>query len=553
LTHEEIGLYFDAVRRLRPRQAVWRARRLVPTRLLAVGIRPGAEVSWRPLPRGLGVDPAPQSGDVEPPHSDGTFRAVGHSRRFPRTGFWDDCGDGLLFLFHLHGFADLAAYAATEEGAGDDFWQNVVESWLTDHLQPRVPAWHPFPTSLRLISWCAAISGISGWSTELKDRLAREVRREALYLRRCIEHDIGGNHVLKNGVALAISGTLLDDDSLQQAGMKVLEREVDRQFLPDGGHEERSTSYHRIVVHDLEDLRRALSAAPRWLDDAIAAGTRWTESLVGPDRRLPLLNDAWEGPAIAGGRPEEPLTQLADSGYMVFRHRNDQAVFDVGPLCPPYLPPHGHADALSFVLWGDGRPVVVDPGAGAYTGPLRDRFRATGAHNTVEVDGESQCVLWGDFRLARLPAVRAALPRKHAGGVVTVAAYHDGYRRLDDPVIHQRQFVWWPGAGVVVVDRLQARATHRVSSRLHLAVEGGGPFIARPLGGTGTAVDDLYSPFLGVTREAMSLELTKTVQPQELFGWSLLREGSEVLSVTSSQLVLSGNGGDDATVPLEWI
>ncbi len=154
----------------------------------------------------------------------------------------------------------------------------------------------------------------------------------------------------------------------------------------------------------------------------------------GPDGALPLLNDAWEGPAIREPPAEEPLTQLADSGYVVFRHGDDQAVFDVGPLCPPHLPPHGHADALSFVLWGDGRPVVVDPGVGAYTGPLRNRFRATAAHNTVEVDGASQCVLWGDFRLARLPTVRAALPRKHAGGVVTVAARHDGYRRLDDPV-----------------------------------------------------------------------------------------------------------------------
>jgi Heparinase II/III-like protein len=39
-----------------------------------------------------------------------------------------------------------------------------------------------------------------------------------------------------------------------------------------------------------------------------------------------------------------------------------------------------------------------EPGAGAYTGPDRNRFRATVAHNTVEVDEESQYVLWGDFR-----------------------------------------------------------------------------------------------------------------------------------------------------------
>jgi hypothetical protein len=561
---KQLGLYLDAVRHMRPRQVVWRARRLVPARLLALGIDAGADVSWRPLPRGLGVNPAPQSADGEPPHRTGLFRAVGLSRAFPRPGFWDEPGDGLLFLFHLHGFEDLAAYAATEDDSGDDFWAEVVESWLAEHSVPRMPGWHPFPVSLRLISWCAAVSGIAGWSSTFKNRLAREVRRQAVYLRRSVEHDIGGNHVLKNGVALAISGTLLADDSLKTAGLRLLRREIGRQFLADGGHEERSTSYHSMLVRDLEDLRRALGVtgvSPRWLDDAIDAGTRWTECMAGPDGKLPLLNDAWEGPAVLGRRHEEPLTQLAESGYVVLRHGDDQAVFDVGPLCPPHLPPHGHADALSFVLWGDGRRLVVDPGAGAYTGPARNRFRGTRAHNTVEVEGESQCVLWGDFRLAGLPTVRAAPPRHHAGGVVRIAAAHDGYRRLEDPVIHQRQFVWWPGAGVVVVDRLQASVAHRVRAPLHLApgLEPGegsrvGTFVARPLGGTDVeTVDDEYSPRLGDTLPAKTLELTMTVNPQALFGWSVLREGNDVVGLTPTELVLRGEGDAELTVCLAWI
>jgi hypothetical protein len=557
MTFERAGLYIDAARRMRPRQLAWRTRRLIPPRLVGLGIDRDGPVSWRPLPPGLGVSPAPQSGAVEPPHRDGIFRAVGRSRRFPQPGFWTDGRNGLLFLFHLHGFEDLAVYAGSEDDSGDGFWQEVLESWLTEHPAPRMPSWHPFPTSLRLVSWCAAISNSAGWPPAFKERLAREIRREARYLRRCVEHDIGGNHVLKNGVALALSGTLLGDGPLQRAGLKLLRREVPRQFLADGGHEERSTSYHRVAVADLEDLRRALGATPRWLDDAIAAGRRWTESLAGPDGRLPLLNDAWEGPPIRGERAKEPLTQLQESGYVVFRHGDDQAVVDVGPLCPPHLPPHGHADALSFVFWGDGRPVVVDPGAAAYTGPLRNRFRATAAHNTVEVDGQSQCVLWGDFRLARLPTVRAAPPRKHASGVITVAACHDGYRRLEDPVVHQREFVWWPAAGVVVVDRIQAGAAHRVRTRLHFPPELGprdGPFIPRPVGKAfAMTLDDLYSPHVGVTRQATSLEQALTVQPRELFGWSLLREGSEVVSVTASQLVLRRDGDEVMTLPLDWI
>jgi uncharacterized heparinase superfamily protein len=334
--------------------------------------------------------------------------------------------------------------------------------------------------------------------------------------------------------------------------------------LADGGHEERSTSYHRMVVHDLDDLRHALGVSggsPTWLDEAVEAGERWLGSIAGPDGRLALLNDAWEGPAIKRPRCGEPLTVMSESGYVTFRHGEDQAVFDVGPLCPPHLPPHGHADALSFVLWGDGRPIVVDPGAGAYTGPARDRFRATSAHNTVEVDGESQCVLWGDFRLARLPAVLTGPARYHADGVVTVAGAHDGYRRLEDPVTHQRQFLWWPNAGVVVVDRLQASAAHTARALLHLApgLEPGndlhiGPFVARPLGGTDVRViDDLYSPQLGETQPAKTLQLTINAEPGELFGWSLLRDGYELAGITPTELVLRNRRRDDLKVPLNWI
>jgi hypothetical protein len=145
--------------------------------------------------------------------------------------------------------------------------------------------------------------------------------------------------------------------------------------------------------------------------------------------------------------------------------------------------------------------------------------------------------------------------------VVRIAAAHDGYRRLEDPVIHQRQFVWWPGAGVVVVDRLQASVAHRVRAPLHLApgLEPGegsrvGTFVARPLGGTDVeTVDDEYSPRLGDTLPAKTLELTMTVNPQALFGWSVLREGNDVVGLTPTELVLRGEGDAELTVCLAWI
>jgi hypothetical protein len=534
---------------------------VVPPRLLAAGLRASPPTRWQPVAAGLARDPAPQSGPTPPPHRDGTFVAYGASRRFPSPGFWRDRAAGTLFLFHLHGFAPLAAYAAGRPTPdGDAFWQAVVEDWLRQEATPGRCAWHPHPTSLRIIAWTAAVSGLGGWPAGLRGRVAAEVVRQGRYLRRTIEHDVGGNHVLKNATALAFAGALAPSSGLLATGLRLLRREVARQFLTDGGHEERSTSYHRQCAHDLgevaELLRRLRRPVPAWLEEAIGTALRWQERMTGPDGRLPLLNDAWEGPPLRS-RETEPLTVLADSGYVVMRNHADQAIFDVGPMCPPYLPPHAHADVLSFTLWIDGRPVIVDPGSYAYTGEWRDRFRGTAAHNTVEVAGLDQCEFWGDFRAAFLPSCRIRSIERQ-GDVVAVTAAHDGYRRLRDPVRHQRTFVWWPGYGAVVVDRLEARFVKPVRSFLHLAPDAALEGVSRlgeleiaPLGDAGSVrlACGAYAPALGTKVRSPVLEDRREVQPGAPFGWKMLRAGASA-TVGADRLMLHGRDGSAIAIAL---
>src|SRR4051812_33471027 len=99
-------LYLDAARNMRLRQVAWRARRLVPPAMLAAGVQQPAPEPSLTL-AGLGVDPAPQSGPTPPPDTGRSFSAFGITRSLDARDFWRDPSDGLLFLFHLHGFAPL--------------------------------------------------------------------------------------------------------------------------------------------------------------------------------------------------------------------------------------------------------------------------------------------------------------------------------------------------------------------------------------------------------------------------------------------------------------
>jgi uncharacterized heparinase superfamily protein len=175
-------------------------------------------------------------------------------------------------------------------------------------------------------------------------------------------------------VALVFAGACLDDSRATDEALRMLSRELGAQVLADGGHEERSTAYHRAIVGDLQDVQTLLRQAGRpaepWLDETVARMQTWLAAVAGPDGLLPLLNDAWEGPAV-----DEPaqsaFIDLSESGYLALRDEGLQAVLDLGPIAPPHLPPHAHADVLSFVLWVGGRRLVVDPGVLSYSGPDR--------------------------------------------------------------------------------------------------------------------------------------------------------------------------------------
>lgn len=500
------SVLLDAARVARPRQVAGRARRLVPPSLLAAG-RP-APVTWRPLAAGLGADPAPQGGPAPPPHRDGRLRFVGVERPADAPDLWS--GGPLLVRFGVHGFEPLAAYAAGERSAeGDAFWARLIERWLTECAAPDPVGWHPFPLSGRVIAWCAALSR-GGWPDALADAMRASLARQLLLLRRAVEHDVGGNHVLRNAAALVIGGACLGDARGLRRGRRLLDAEVPRQLLPGGGHEERSPSYHREVLADLE-AAAALLGAPAWAGrlDAMRA---WLAALAAPDGSLPLLNDAWEGPPVA---PAAEAVSARD-GLVVLRGDGLHAVLDCAPLGPAHLPAHVHADALSFTLWRDGGWVVADPGAFTYAGPERDAFRGTAAHATVTVGGRDQCAFWGPFRASRLPRVEHGPVERRDDGWLVVRASHDGYA----PAVHHRTFAFHPERGLVVADRVEGAD---VVSRVPLA-PGADPAWVRPLHGEAERVPGTYAPYLGAAVDTTVL-VQRPVAGRP-FGWAVLRPGA---------------------------
>ncbi|MHC4627851.1 MAG: heparinase II/III family protein [Planctomycetota bacterium] len=161
-------------------------------------------------------------------------------------------------------------------------------------------------------------------------------------------------------------------------------------------------------------------------------------------------------------------------GYYVLsggKKSHTKLIFDCGPLGLGSLAAHGHADSLSFILSAYGQLYFIDPGTYTYVAsdPFRNYFRSTAAHNTVEVDGQNQSQIAGPF----LWNNKARSYLEQWGSDASrdrVVGWHDGYRRLHDPVVHRRSIELDKNSEVVKIDDvLEGESSHQIAVHFHLA------------------------------------------------------------------------------------
>lgn len=144
-----------------------------------------------------------------------------------------------------------------------------------------------------------------------------------------------------------------------------------------------------------------------------------------------------------------------DAGHAILRMPGS-ARMTAAMTFGPYGGFHGHFDKLSFVFYGHGKELGVDPGrAGsqAYRLPIHSNwYKATISHNTVLVDGKSQAPAAGQLTLFErednYTAVGARCDAAYAG------------------VVHDRLLLM-TRTYLLVIDRLRAENDHRFDWLYH--------------------------------------------------------------------------------------
>ena len=397
------------------------------------------------------------------------FRFLDVERDVASPGDWNHPEWPKLWLYNAHYFDDLVADDATERTA----WHRaLVKRWVAENPAAAGNGWEPYPTSLRIVNWIK-------WalSDNALDAVARDsLSTQAHWLRRRLEHHLLANHLWANAKALVFAGAFFEGgvaDGWREKGLHLLRRELDEQFLPDGGHFERSPMYHAIVLEDLLDLVQLADVYPNvfdpqdvapWRKTAVAA-IDWLRALSHPDGEFAFFNDCAMGiaPNLAAIRAYARTVGVAHhdarrsdvrhpeaSGYIRLECDHAMVLFDAGEVGPSYQPGHAHADTLSIEASVHGRRLLVNTGTSTYdVGPERSRQRGTAAHNTVQIDGRDSSEVWAGFRVAR-----RARPLRLRFSRTRAEAAHDGYRRLRGRPIHDRTCELNPD-GLNVTDRIE--------------------------------------------------------------------------------------------------
>lgn len=384
------------------------------------------------------------------------------------------------------------------------------------------------------VAWLArACAGAEAWrDPDFRFRVLKLLYLHGDFVERHMEwSSVGGTHLTAGLATLVVLGHLFDaapfGPAWRDKAWQALEIEFVAQVTPDGVGFEASASRHRLAMElfllaaaarraagyrvppgyalRLERMAAFVAAysrddgtAPKWgdVDDdrvlpfggqpaddhryliGLAATLTGSEAVAGTARG-PRAEAAWwfgigAAAEIAVDNRPPPSTAFPDGGAYVLRHGGGYAFVDVGRVGMRGRGGHGHNDCLSFEATLDGVPLITDCGSFVYAADpdQRNRFRATAAHNTPQVDGREINRFVDPRQLFRLKddARPRTLRWGKTAGREALVAYHTGYHRFSPRVTPLRAVVLdHRHDGLVVHDRLLGDDKHDVRIPFHLA------------------------------------------------------------------------------------
>mgnify|MGYP000334788246 CR=1 FL=1 len=422
----------------------------------------------------------------KPSHIDfnNKIKLLNFSISLEQENIWQNIKDcDLLWLYHLHYFSDLIS---ENHFSKKEQHQKLIKNWLQHNPLGTSVSWDPYVLSIRIVNWIKWI--ISG--NELTVSMEKSLLEQVSFLNARIEWHLLGNHLLSNAKALIFSGLFFQGkiaEDWYQKGLNILDSELQKQILKDGGHFELSPMYHSLILEDILDVIQLLklykkSIPHEWMF-IVRRMFEWMKILSSPNGELAFFNDTalqtssdinglfkyadYLNLPIFSDFKQENLICLKHSGYCRLKKNHAILLADVGKVGGDYLPAHGHADCLSFELILHDQKIFVNSGTSTYHHvALRAVQRSTLAHNTLSIDKKNSSDVWHRFRVGKRARVSKISFTEHDKALILSAA-HDGYQFIQKNIFHHRK--WYLSEDYLLIeDKINGKGTYDLALRFFL-------------------------------------------------------------------------------------
>ncbi|MBO3758250.1 heparinase II/III family protein [Ciceribacter sp. L1K22] len=425
-----------------------------------------------------------------------------------------------------------------------DDWIDRYGSWATGG------AWEPDVAAQRLIAWLShSPIVLQGADAGFYRRFLSSVYHHVRYLDRMCDFAPDGLPRFRARIALAFASIAMENSasSIRRAS-RALDREIERQILPDGGHISRNPQAAVELLLDLLPLRQTYinlgHEVPNRLIPAIDRMFPAIRFFRHQGGDLALFNGATltlANDLMAVLRYDEtagqPFKALPHSQFQRLSAGDTVIITDVGRPLSDDLSRVAHAGCLSFEMSSGRQRFIVNCGSPRFAGStLREIARETAAHSTVILGDRSSCRISRSDFLGPIfvDGVREVDVNRQTGtdGSDRLLARHDGYLGRYG-VLHEREIrLSADGNKIIGRDRIllpdrepatgvypepalarfhvhpSVTCTQLDEQTIRLDSASGGSWTFKAIAGTAALTEDVFFADASGTRPSEQIELT---------------------------------------------
>ncbi len=410
----------------------------------------------------------------------GDFQCAGKTIRAAEAP-WMAAGVSESWISIVSSFEWLRDLRAAGGDAARERSRQLVRRWIETHgARWRNAGWRPDILGARIANWIENGALLTAGADErFLDLLSVSLRQQAAHLQRIARFAAPGAPRTRALKGLAFAAISFRNDRNLASALSMLQAQIARDVLADGGHVARSPAVQLAILRDLIDIRAALRDARQEVPEDIQTAI----DRMGPmlrffrhgDGGLALFNGADEDEGwlidIALTRSEargKPLDSAPHTGFERLTASRTLVLVDAGGPPPSGYDLDAHAAPLSFEMSSGKERLVVN--CGAYRGDSQEwrvAQRTTAAHSTVTVEDHNAAELLEGGGIGKRPST-VRVDRREGDGSIWVDGSHDGYQRQDGLIHRRRLYLSASGGDLRGEDSLTGKGNRKYVARFHL-------------------------------------------------------------------------------------